>query len=69
MKMKVDGVLCTGHGRCWSIAPEVYDADDEGFNAAAGDVIDVPEGLEEAAMRGLRNCPEAAISVVEDISS
>jgi ferredoxin len=66
MKMKIDGELCTGHGRCWNVASEVYDADDSGFNSAAGGTIDVPEGLEKIAMHGLRSCPEGAISVVEE---
>jgi ferredoxin len=66
MRVEVDGTLCTGHGRCWTLAGDVYDADDEGFNNAAGTVIDVPPGLEESAMRGLRNCPEGAIRVVDE---
>jgi ferredoxin len=63
MRIKVDANACTGHGRCYVLAPEVYSADAEGFNAAIGGVIDVPEGLEEAAIFGLESCPEAALTV------
>lgn len=66
MKLRIDGELCTGHGRCWSVAAEVYEADERGYNAAAGGVVDVPRDLEAAAMRGLHSCPEGAISIVDD---
>jgi ferredoxin len=66
MKVKVDGALCTGHGRCWTVAGDVYDPDDEGFNSDRGSVIDVPPGKEESALRGVRACPEGAITVVEE---
>ena len=66
MKVRVDGELCTGHGRCWTLAPEVYDADDAGFNTMAGGVIDVPPGQEAAALKGIRSCPENALVALDD---
>jgi ferredoxin len=66
MKVRVDGDLCSGHGRCWTLSPEVYDADDEGFNSRAGGVIDVPAGCEDAALMGVRSCPERALLVIEE---
>src|SRR5579885_2746606 len=30
MKVVIDGERCSGHGRCYSLAPEVFEADDEG---------------------------------------
>ena len=65
MKMKIDGPLCTGHGRCFVLAPEVYDLDDNGYNAAAGGTVDVPAGHEDEALVGMNNCPEGAISIAE----
>jgi ferredoxin len=69
MKIRVDGDLCTGHGRCWTLAPEVYDADDDGYNGGAGTVVDVAPGQEAAALRGLRSCPEAALTIIEETES
>jgi ferredoxin len=66
MKVRVDGELCTGHGRCWTLAPDVYDADDEGFNSSAGGVVEVPPGSEDTALKGVRSCPEAALLVIEE---
>ena len=65
MTVKVDGALCTGHGRCYSLAPEVFDADDEGYSEPRDTMIDVPEEHEEATRHGAHACPEGAISVVE----
>lgn len=54
MKVKVDGGLCTGHGRCYSLAPEVFEADDEGYSELRDTMIDVPEGTRSAARHGAR---------------
>lgn len=61
MKVRIDAAVCTGHGRCYSLAPEVFEADDSGY----GSVIyeDVPEELREKAERGVLNCPEHAITI------
>lgn len=65
MKVTVDGALCTGHGRCYTLAPDVFEPDDEGYNAQRDRPIDVPPEQETAARYGARSCPEGAISVVE----
>lgn len=64
MRIVVDPDVCTGHGRCWSLAAEVYDSDDDGYCATRA--LDVPPGLEDKARLGARNCPEQAITVYDD---
>lgn len=59
--VRVDAELCTGHGRCYSLAPEVFDADDVGHSVVL--VEDVSGGLEAQAVVGERNCPEQAITL------
>lgn len=67
MKLTVDAHLCSGHGRCYTLVPELFSTDDEGFCEQRGEVIDVPAGLEEKGRLGIDCCPEGAISlVVED---
>jgi ferredoxin len=61
MRIEVDPEACTGHGRCWSLAPEVYEADDDGYCATRQ--LDVPPELEEQARKGAASCPERAIAV------
>lgn len=31
MKLSLDSSLCQGHNRCVALAPEIFDADDEGY--------------------------------------
>lgn len=63
MRIEFDREACTGHGRCYALAPEVYEPDDEGY------CIDptgaVPAALHAVARRGADNCPESAITVVD----
>jgi ferredoxin len=63
MRIEVDTERCTGHGRCYTLAPTVYEADEEGYCATTS--LEVPPDLEEAARIGARNCPERAITIIE----
>jgi ferredoxin len=57
----VDPERCTGHGRCYTLAPDVFDADDLGHAVV---VIDEVSGeLEQHAAIGEQNCPESAITL------
>jgi ferredoxin len=60
MKVKVDVNACTGHGRCYVLAPQVFDSDEQGHSAPRFE--DVPPELEQQAKIGEANCPEGAIS-------
>jgi len=64
VKVAVDRSRCTGHGRCYALAPEVYEPDDEGNGVVRR--TPVPPELRDAARRGALNCPEDAIQVFED---
>jgi ferredoxin len=61
MQVRIDTALCTGHGRCYSLAPEVFASDDEGHSTLVQ--VDVPEVLRDKAVIGMQNCPERAITV------
>jgi ferredoxin len=61
MKLEVNKALCSGHARCAATAREIYELDDNGFNALT--VLEVPPELEEAAIRGADACPERAITI------
>jgi ferredoxin len=64
MRIVVDASVCTGHGRCYSLAPEIFMGDDDGYCASVA--VDVPSGLEAQALKGVRNCPERAIRLIDD---
>jgi ferredoxin len=63
MKIIVDKSLCSGHARCFAVAPRLYTIDELGYSAI--DELDVPSGLEDEARRGADACPERAIRIVE----
>jgi len=60
-RVSVDADLCTGHGRCYSLAPEVFEPDDLGHCTVL--VAEVSGELEATASIGEQNCPEGAITL------
>jgi ferredoxin len=60
MKLHLDVNACTGHGRCYTLAPDVFEPDDQGHSVPKYE--DVPAELEGQALIGQENCPERAIS-------
>ena len=65
MKVTIDADRCQGHGRCFTIAPELFDSDDVGSGVVLGDGTVAPES-EHRARLAHANCPESAVTVVED---
>jgi ferredoxin len=63
VKIKVDGDLCQGHGRCYTLAPDLLSYDDEGFVTIKGSSMEVPAGQEAAAEDATNSCPEGAITL------
>jgi ferredoxin len=53
---------------CYSLAPNVFTDDDQGYGHVIGEGIgegQVPPAQAEEARNGAANCPEGAISVTE----
>lgn len=76
MRIQIDADLCTGHGRCYALAPELFDCDDDGHGEVRAEVRG-PDGgpyrsgvLDEAVLGRAKvavdNCPETAITLVDD---
>jgi ferredoxin len=65
VKVQIDSDKCQGHGRCYELAPDVFTDDEEGNGQVIGDG-GVTSANEEAARLAVANCPESAISIVED---
>ncbi|MGA7835195.1 MAG: ferredoxin [Acidimicrobiales bacterium] len=64
MKVVINADLCQGQGRCFSIAPGVFDFDDLGNGVVRGDGTLDSETLELARL-AQANCPEHAIFIEE----
>lgn len=61
MRVVLDAELCQGHGRCYSLAPDLFDADDLGHCRLLVDYV--PAGREDDARSGVDNCPERALTL------
>jgi ferredoxin len=64
MKIVIDGRLCNGHGRCYSMVGGLFQADDRGNGVATNAELG-PSSLAEAQI-AVDSCPEQAITIVED---
>jgi len=62
MRIHLDVETCQGHGRCYGLAPELFDSDEDG-HAVLLDAGDLPADLERKARLAADNCPEQAIRV------
>jgi ferredoxin len=61
MKIRLDSELCQGHGRCYTLAPDLFDSDERGHCVLV--VEEVPPGREVDARSGVENCPEQALTL------
>jgi len=64
MKIVYNQWACQGHGRCFELAPELFNLDDEGL---AIPLIEgeIPSEHEEKARLAAQRCPEFAIEIDE----
>ena len=62
MRVRLDNEACQGHGRCYALAPAVFEPDDEGYAVLLIEG-EVPAEHHEAARLAADNCPEYAITI------
>jgi ferredoxin len=63
VRIVLDPDRCQGHGRCYTLAPDLFDADDVGHCVLS--VEEVPAGREDDARSGVENCPEQALTLID----
>jgi ferredoxin len=63
MRAAVDEDRCAGHGVCWTLCPEVFSLNDDGF--AVVQEPEVPAQFEQAVLDAAAKCPERAITAGE----
>lgn len=61
MRILLNAEACTGHGRCYSLEPDLFDADEFGHCVVLAP--EVPTGREDGARSAAANCPEHALTV------
>ena len=64
MRVIVDEDLCLGCGICEGLAPEVFSMANEPFAEVLVDPV--PAEFEEAVRQSAEECPEEAITIIED---
>jgi ferredoxin len=64
VKVRLDPARCTGHGRCYTLAPNVFDADEEGRCVVRAE--EVRPAHEREARAAVINCPEDALAITAE---
>ena len=64
VKIIVDRQLCTGHGRCYTLSADLFEADEEGYTVLRHDGA-IPPSLADQAEKAVIACPEGAIRLVD----
>jgi len=59
----VDRKDCTGHGACYSVAPDIIDFDDQGYPVITAEPI--PDDQLDFADNAVGACPERALTIEE----
>lgn len=61
MRIVLDAEVCTGHGRCYTLVPELFDADERGHCVVLREEVDGDDL--QLARNAVDNCPERALTV------
>jgi ferredoxin len=62
MRVSINSEKCQGHGRCYTLAPELFGEDEDGNGMVLG-TGDVADDRVNAAYLAEANCPESAIVI------
>jgi ferredoxin len=58
-RLRVNPILCSGHGLCAELLPEVVTLDEWGYPVMSGEPI--PDGLDKMVRRAIADCPALAL--------
>jgi ferredoxin len=64
VRLRIDTDRCTGHGRCYDLAPELFADDAEGYGQV---IVERPDESQLPAARlAVNSCPERAVILEDD---
>jgi len=63
-RLRVNPILCTGHGLCAELLPEQINLDEWGYPVISDEPV--PKGLRPLARRAVTDCPVLALMLVQD---
>jgi ferredoxin len=61
-RLRVNPILCTGHGLCAELIPEQIDLDEWGYPLLSDEPV--PRELRQLARRAVNDCPVLALMLV-----
>ena len=61
-RLRVNPILCTGHGLCAELIPERISLDEWGYPILSDEPV--PDGLRKLARRAVTDCPTLALALV-----
>ena len=61
-RIEIDAEACTGHGRCYDLAPNSFTEDERGYGQVGVDIV--PAELMAEVRKAISNCPESAVRLV-----
>jgi ferredoxin len=63
-RLRVNPILCAGHGLCAELLPEQITLDEWGYPILSDQPV--PRGLSTLARRAVTDCPALALALVRD---
>lgn len=63
-RLRVNPILCSGHGLCAELLPEQITLDEWGYPILSDETV--PVGLGKLARRAVTDCPALALALVRD---
>jgi ferredoxin len=63
-RLRVNPILCTGHGLCAELLPEQISLDEWGYPILSDEPV--PAALRKLARRAVTDCPTLALALVRD---
>jgi ferredoxin len=63
-RLRVNPILCSGHGLCAELVPEQISVDEWGYPILSDEPV--PPGLRKLVRRAVTDCPALALALVRD---
>jgi ferredoxin len=63
-RLRVNPILCSGHGLCAELVPEQISVDEWGYPILSDEPV--PPELQKLARRAVTDCPALALTLVRD---
>jgi ferredoxin len=63
-RLTIDSSLCSGHGRCYEVAPKLFRPDDDGYGQVTEPMVTGEDRILAERVAGL--CPELAVRLIQE---